>query len=269
MYTVFKKIASYLKYIGICIKYNVKSSFSNKKSFTIQAICMFINNFVFLIFWFALFSSKGGNINGIEITDILYVWSIPVISFGVALFFFGGVETIVQDIIYGKLDMYLVLPKHSLISVITSRSTLSAMGDILYGLVMGLFAVKFNVINYIFLLLISVLTSVIVVCVFCMFRLLCFWLGDISRLSDTYLMSLTLTFTIYPEKIFGTFSKFLMYTIVPAAYMAHIPIKILTDFNVKWLVIEVIVLIVFVAATYFIYELGLKKYESSNMEIKR
>ena len=88
MLTVFKNLVSSLKYLWLCVCYNVKESVSNKKSFIIQTIAMFINNFVFVFFWQILFNNKGGSINGINIQDILYLWSIPTIGYGIAFFWF-------------------------------------------------------------------------------------------------------------------------------------------------------------------------------------
>ena len=137
----------------MCVVYNVKQSVNNKKSFIIQTIAMFINNFVFIFFWQILFNNKGGNINGITMADILYLWSIPTIGFGIAFFCFGGIETLCQDIINCNLDLYLTRPKNSLISTLTSRSILSAMGDLLFGIVCGIFAVNFNPLKLLLILI--------------------------------------------------------------------------------------------------------------------
>lgn len=148
MLTVFKELLSSIKYLLMCVGYNVKESVSNKKSFVIQTTAMFLNNFVFIFFWQVLFANKGGSINGMTIQDILYLWSIPTIGYGIAFFCFGGMDTLCKDIVEGNLDIYLTKPKNSLISTLTSRSILSAMGDLLFGLVCGLIAVKFNPIRF-------------------------------------------------------------------------------------------------------------------------
>ncbi len=269
MRTEFRKIISYAKYIGICLKYNIKSSFSNKKSFIIQTLTMFLNNFMFILFWMILFKQNNGNINGVNMNDILYLWSLPVISFGIALFLFGGVESLVYTIINGDLDLYLTLPKHSLISALTSHSRLSAMGDIIFGLLLGVFAVNFNIFQYIFLIIIAIIAGITTLCIFCIVRLLCFWLGDISKVSDTYSLSLFLTFTIYPESIFGGFGKFLMYTIVPAIYTTHFPIRIVKFLDIKLLAIVLFITLILLVFTFCLYNKGLKRYESGSSNIAR
>ena len=152
MLKVFKDCIATLKYLGLSVAYNIKSNVSNRKSFIIQTVAMFINNFVFLIFWKILFSNKGGDINGVGMNDIMYLWSIPTIGFGIVFFCFGGIETLVNDIIEGTMDIYITKPKNSLISQLTSRSVLSAMGDLLFGLFIGFIAVQGNIFKFILII---------------------------------------------------------------------------------------------------------------------
>lgn len=269
MLTVFKNITSTLKYLLMCVGYNVKQSVANKKSFVIQTIAMFINNFVFILFWKIVFNVKGGNINGLVMDDIMYLWSIPTIGYGITFFCFGGVESLCKDIAEGNLDIYLTKPKNSLISTLTSKSILSAMGDLLFGIVCGIIAVKFNPLKLIGLLLLGIVSGIITVCVMTSIRLLAFWLGDISNACNKYTNSLLITLTIYPEKMFPVFIKVLMYTVVPAMYMAHIPVKLVNHFSLKGLVILLIAMVILLLITKMLYERGLKRYESGNSVTRR
>lgn len=269
MLTVFNKFTQTLKYLCMCVSYNVKESVSNKKSFIIQTIAMFINNFVFIFFWQILFNNKGGSINGINIYDILYLWSIPTIGYGIAFFFFGGIDSLCKDIADGTLDIYLTKPKNSLISILTSRSILSAMGDLIFGIVCGIIAVQFNPLKVICLLVLGVIAGMLTVSILTSVRLLCFWLGDISNVTNRYTHSLFVTLTIYPEKMFPGIIKFIMYTLIPAAYVAHVPIKLMKEFSFISLGILILATIFFTTIMFVLYGKGLKKYESSNGVTRR
>lgn len=264
-----KRFISMLKYLWLCICYNIRSNVSNKKSFIIQTIAMFINNFVFLIFWEILFSNKGGSINGVVMADILYLWSIPTIGYGIVFFCFGGVETLCKDIVDGNMDIYLTKPKNSLISQLTSRSVLSAMGDLVFGAVIGFVAVGGNIFKYIWLLVLGFISSIILLSVIVIVRLFAFWLGDISNACHKYTHSLLITLTIYPEQMFPGFMKIIMYTAIPAMYVAHIPVSLMDKINpvavILFLAAAVILPIIMVG----IYEKGLKKYESGNGVTRR
>lgn len=264
MLTVFKTAVSYIKYILLCVSYNVRSSVSNRKSLIIQTVAMFINNFVFILFWFVLFENKGGSIGDTTMKDIMYLWSVPVMAFGICYFCFGGVNTLSVDISNGDLDSYLTKPKHSLISQLTSKSELSAMGDFLSGVVCGLIAVSFNPLKFLWLLVLSVISSVVLLAIISCIYQVAFWTGDITNAARRYTNTLFLTLTIYPEQMFPKMVKFAMYTVIPAAYVSHVPVRIMKEQSFTDLLILLAALIFFVSLMFFMYKKGLKKYESGN-----
>ena len=269
MLKVFKNFISMLKYLWLCICYNIRSNISNKKSFIIQTVAMFINNFVFLLFWSILFSNKGGSINGVGMADIMYLWSIPTIGYGIVFFCFGGVETLCKDIVDGNMDIYLTKPKNGLISQLTSRSVLSAMGDLIFGAVIGFIAVHGNIFKFIWLLILSLISAVILLSVIVIVRLFAFWLGDITNACHKYTHSLLITLTIYPEAMFPGFMKIIMYTVIPAMYVAHIPVALMDTFNPLAFGIFIASAFVFPILMSILYTKGLKKYESGNGVTRR
>lgn len=264
MLILFKKIYQYLKYILICVKQNVISSVSNKKSFILQTITMALNNCTWLVVWIVLFSKNDGNINGIVMKDILYLWSIPTISYGLSYFCFGGTEYLAQNISQGNLDLYLTQPKYSLIGLITSRCKLSAMGDVVYGLVIGLFATNFVIIDYLFLILMSIIATITITSIITIVYLTAFWFGDTTNLGTTYVNSLLINLSVYPQKVYGSFVKFLIYTIVPVYYFTFLPINICTNFTILSFISFVLITIFFVMVAVFMYNAGLKRYESGS-----
>lgn len=264
MLTVFKEAASYIKYILLCVSYNVKSSISNRKSFIIQAIAMFVSNFVFILFWFIIFENKGGSIGDTTMKDIIYLWAVPVMAFGICYFCFGGVHTLCTDIANGDLDIYLTKPKHSLISQLTSRSELSAMGDFLSGVVCGLIAVSFNPLKFLWLLVLSIIAAVAFLAIVTCTCLLAFWIGDITSSSRRYVNTIFLTLTIYPEQMFPKIIKIAMYTVIPAAYVSHVPIRIVKEQSFVDLLLLLAAVIFFGSLMFFMYKKGLKRYESGN-----
>ena len=257
---LFKEINSITKYIMYCIKCNVSQAFSNKKSFVLQTLFMFLNNFIWLAFWYILFYNSEGNINGVTINDIILLWSAPTISYGLCFFLFGGVEDLPYKIANKEIDNDLTKPKHSLISLVTSSAKLSAMGDLLYGAFLGIFAVDFNPIRYIWLIIMSVIGAIGFLGITILVNSLAFWFGDISKTSRTYTNNLLLTLTIYPEKMFPGIIKILMYTVIPAMYVAHIPIMLIKDFNLILLLIEIIVVILIMLLAVIVYNKGLTRY---------
>jgi len=253
-----------LKYLIQCIKYNLLSAKEYKTSFVIQTIFMFINNGFFLLFWIILFNANNNNLNGIQFTDILYLWSLPTIAYGISYFIFGGTDYISKNIISGQFDMYLLYPKHPLISIVTSRSDFSASGDLLYGLIIGLFATGFNMQSYLLLIIFSMFGSLFFVFSNIIVHMLSIWFGDVTDVATLYKDNLLINFSIYPEVIFNKFLKTVLYTVIPVAYIAYVPIKLIQYFTIQNLLLFLGMLIIYIVISVVIYNVGMKKYESGN-----
>jgi len=255
---------NYFRFFVKSIKCNMASVLEYKKSFLIQSIFMFFNNFSFLIFWIVVFNSSNGNINGITMNDILYLWSVPVLAYGVTFFFFGGTRELGRYILEGGLDSYLTQPKNIIINVILSKMEFGAFGDLVYGSVIGLFATEFNILKYITLIILSVIASIFYICTQVILRLLTIKIGNTDNIRDVYTNTLLINWASYPEAIYGNAIKFLIYTIVPSAYISFIPIKFINTFEIKYLFILLIAVIVYIGITISFSKNILKKYESGN-----
>jgi len=257
------EVKNNFKYLIRIICCNLKSAFEYRKSFIIQTIFMMVNNCFFLIFWSVVFNINGKNINGIEMKDILYLWSIPTISYGMAYFFFGGIKELSTKIITGGLDIYLTQPKSVFLSVITSRSDFSAFGDFAYGLLLSII-VSENIIHFLEIMFYSVIACIIMISTLTIIMSLSTWLGDVKEIAEKYEHNFLINFSTYPEAIYGNITKFILYTIVPAGYIVHLPIKLLGNFTIKGLLILILATSIYVCIAILIFKKVLVKYESGN-----
>lgn len=242
---------------------NIKSALEYKKSFYLQVIFMIVNNGFFLIFWGVVFNINGGSISGLDMKDILYLWSIPTIAWGIAHFFFGGVVELNRYIINGELDTYLLQPKNMFFNIATSKSDLGAFGDLIYGLILSV-VVSSNILDFFMIMIYTVIATVFTIAISVIIRSLSLWIGDVENIAHVYEQSLFLTLTTYPEQIFGKGIKLLMYTVVPAMYAVHLPIKLLGNFNIKLFLLIIIVMFIFIIIAKSIFNKVLKEYESGN-----
>lgn len=99
---------------------------------------------------------------------------------------------------------------------------------------------------------------------FIIVRSLAVWLGDMENIARVYEQSLLIILSTCPYNIFGNVMKVLMFTIVPTVYISHLPIKIISNFDIKFvfLVIGFAIVLSIIAVKLFHYIL--KKYESAN-----
>lgn len=254
-----------LRFFLQALKVSVMSAAEYKTSFIIQTVFMFINNGFFLVFWNVVFRINKGNMNGVSFNNILYLYSIPVISYGVAYFFFGGCTNINQFIITGQMDSFMLQPKCPLLNVLTSKCNFSAFGDLLYGIVIGLFATKGNMLSFSLLVILGIFGSIFHISTDIIFRSISVWLKDTEEIARVYTHSLLTTFSSYPEQIFGKCTKVLLYTVIPAAYISYIPIKIIDSFNLFYIGLIFIVGILYMLVAILIFNKAMKSYESGNL----
>ena len=102
------EVKNNIRYFFSAIRISIKSAMAYKASFLVQTIFMAINNLFFLIFWGVVFKNIG-NDTGITFNNVLYLWSFSTISYGIAYFFFGGIQKINDYIITGAMDSYCVI----------------------------------------------------------------------------------------------------------------------------------------------------------------
>ena len=121
--------------IYLSIKYAFQRELLNKFTFLSNIIFMIINNACFIIQWVILYSIKD-EVGGYSFKQVLLLWGVASFTFGISRFFFKEAFNLTDTINNGKLDNYLVQPKSVLISSITSSIEVSAIGDMLYGIVM-------------------------------------------------------------------------------------------------------------------------------------
>lgn len=258
------EVKNNIKFLLISLKYNLKSSLEYKTSFLIQSIFMIINNGFFLIFWLLVFHVNDGDVNGLEMNDILFIWALSSASWGIANFLFGGLREINRYVLTGGLDTYLLQPKNILLSIATSKCDFSACGDLVYGLVIGYIACKGNLGICIKLLGYILIGTIVTCAVFIFIRTLVIWIGEVEQIAHIYENSLFITFGTYPYEIFGGVTKFLMFTIVPAVYVSHLPLKLLKNFDIKLFLLLIVISIFLLGFSSFVFYKSLKKYESGN-----
>ena len=246
-----------IKYFFSAIKVGIKSAMAYKASFVVQALFMMVNNLFFLVFW-------GGNDTSISFNNVLFLWGFSTVSYGIAYFFFGGMQKINEYIINGTMDSFLLQPKNVLLNVLTSKCIFSAFGDLLYGIIIALIAVKGNIGQFIFFLVISITGSVFFISTEVILRSLTVWLGDTKTIANRYIDMLLITFSTYPENIFKTGIKVLLYTIVPVAYLAYIPSRIIVDLNPILLIIIIIAQILYLVVAIKVFNKAIRNYESGN-----
>ena len=123
-----------IKFALLNIKKNFKNEKELKSSFIISIVGMLINDVSFLILWY-YFGKKLGVVNGWGPMDIFGLYGFATTAFGIVVSMFLGMIEIPNYISSGSFDKYLLTPKNILLKVSTSKISVSAFGDLLFGII--------------------------------------------------------------------------------------------------------------------------------------
>lgn len=249
----------------LSIKYSIIRSMANKKSFLFSVILMFISNASFLVQWVVLLSVSSDVDLGMK--NILLVWGFCAASFGLSNIIFGGVHFLPNYIIQGKLDAYMVQPKNVLITISSSHSSMSAFGDLLYGLVVVLLASP-SIKTFILFMLFTIMGSLCYAAFIVIIYSLIFFSINFRELTGV-LARISMSFGTYPENIFSFKIRLLLYTLIPLGTMVYLPTRIIMEKNYLLIILVIIYTILITILAFIVFYKGLKKYSSSNLMSSR
>lgn len=262
------QLKNVFKLIGLYFKVNLASALEYRSSFLMQVFGMALSNGTFVFFWWIAFAQIGGRIGGYDFNDVMFIWALTSTAFGVAHILFANMNRLTRLIISGELDTFLLQPKDILVSLLCSKTSLSAWGDFLYGFILIALTQGNSVMVWLMFLL-GVVTGGLLITAICVTaHTFTFYLGDASLIGNMALEFVT-NFCIYPEGIYRGFIRVLMLSVIPTSFIVHIPLKLARSFNPLLLVVLLTVSFFYCFLAYKFFYRGLKRYESGNLLITR
>ena len=241
---------------------NLLSVMEYRVSFLAQVAGMFLNNVAFIGFW-SIYFQRFHQVRGWRMTDVLLLFGTVAAGFGIAVCLFGNVLRLATVISEGELDYYLSLPRPALLHALASRMVPSGLGDLLFGFaalaVVGVAspdqALRFA--------LGAALGATVFVGVLTTAHALSFWIGDSSLLAGTVQQGLIL-FSTYPLAVFDGWARFLLFTLLPAAFVGAVPAGLVRSFS--WQGLGELTLAAAAAMTVAIvlFRRGLARYQSGS-----
>jgi ABC-2 type transport system permease protein len=257
-----KRIKSEWLFLLELWKTNLASAMEYRANFISQVIGMIINDGIYFIFWL-LFFDRFKIVRGWGMSDMVLLFAIITTGYGLAFAFFGNAMNLADLIAQGRLDYYLALPRDVLLHVLASRSILSAWGDLTFGILAFLFTGRFTLPQIMLWLAASVCSGAVLVSSFAIFGCLSFWLGNASALA-VQAQNAVLTLALYPRDIFEGAVRFIMLTIIPAAFVGAIPFDIVRRMDWTALAGLIAFAIGITFLTRLVFYAGLRRYESGS-----
>ncbi len=255
-------VKNQVRVCALSIKYNIMREMLNQVTFLMNVTFMILNNASILIQWFILFRLRE-EIGGYTMREIMVLWGLTAASFGLSHILFARVYSLPELIVSGKLDSYLVQPKSVLLGVMTSSTDVSAIGDLLYGVIL-LMVAGLSVRGFLFSLLFVVTGAVTLTAFALLLGSLAFWFVRVEMLSGQMVMGLV-SFATYPDGIFRGISRFLLYFILPVGMVVYHPVHILVRFDGGMLFTVLVYACLLSAAAAAVFYRGLRRYASSSL----
>lgn len=258
----------HLKIMACYFRLNLSSALEYRSSFLIQTLGMALNNSAFIFFWWVAFGQLGQEIAGYSFQDVMFIWAGTSAAFGFSDIVFGNTRSLSRLIITGELDTFLLQPCNTLVNVIFAKTNLSAYGDLLYGFILMGLMHGTNGVAWGWFLVVMVVGGLLMCAVTLSAHVLTFYFGDAS-LIGSMVSEFLVNFSIYPETIYGPVMRAIMYSIIPAGFIVHVPMRLTHGFR-----LDLVVLLAAASALYcsfaawFFYR-GLRRYESGNLIVTR
>ena len=251
-----------LRLLGHYLRVNLAAGMEYRASFVTQVLGMILNNASFIVFWLILLGQLG-DIRGYGFREVMFLWALSATGFGLAGVFLGNAGGISRAIMLGELDIYLLQPKPVLPSLLASRMSISAWGDILYGVVLYAVTQPIAAGPLALFLLFSLLFCLVLSSVRVLYHSLTFFLGNAEEFAATA-SDLVLAFCLYPGSVFEGPATLVLHSLVPAALVAWIPIELFQSFSWSRLAVLFGADALVVGAALALFHLGLRRYESGN-----
>ncbi|MBU0928270.1 MAG: ABC-2 family transporter protein [Spirochaetes bacterium] len=256
------RIRAYARFMGAAFAFNLKATLEYRVNFVLQFFGMLLNNAAFAAFWMVLIERTGA-VGGYGFSDVMLVWAFVSTSFGLAHIVFGNVRHLGRIVMEGGLDVYLLQPKDVWVNVLSSRTIVSAWGDFAYGFIVLALTSGTDLQRFALFAALAVPGALIFAATFAAAESLAFFMGNSSAVSSA-LTEFMLSFSLYPEGIYGPGMRWALYSIVPSGFVAFMPLRVFKSLD--WGLVPVLCLVaaVYVGLSYGLFRLGLGRYESGN-----
>lgn len=260
-------VRNYLRFVGGYWKANWAAAMEYRASFLMQLFGMFLNDAIWVLFW-ALYFTRFPMVKGWTLKDLMTLWSVVTMAFGLAFGLMANAARIPQLVVQGQLDYYLALPKPVLLHLLVSQFRFLNLGDALFGPFLLIAFVHPSLGQLLLYLLVVLLATVTFLGFAVAAGSLVFLLGQAEGLAGNMLMIVT-HFATYPTGIFTGAVRVLLFTLIPAGFIATLPVEIMRAFSWSQLGLLTLGAATFLGLGALLFKFGLRRYESGNLMMMR
>jgi viologen exporter family transport system permease protein len=238
---------------------------ANPGAFWSQLAAMLVNDLVWVAFW-VLFFREIGTLHGWDRSRVLLLFSVLTTSGGLVLGVFSNARRIGQLAAEGGIDATLALPISPLPYLLVRRVDAVNIGDLVFGILLFAFSGSPTPERVAIYVIGSLIAATVLAGFLVIVGSLTFFAGR-GEAGDLGFHAIILLAS-YPVDIFAGATKVLLYTAVPAAFVATVPAKLIDNFSVGDAAVLVAVAVAAATAAWGVFTLGLRRYTSASLWVR-
>jgi ABC-2 type transport system permease protein len=251
-----------IDYLLALVRTAQKASLALRGTFVAQIVFMAINNLLFFSIWWLLLD-RFPSVGGYTLADMALLFGVCASGYGVASLVCGGMFQLGRHIGDGDLDALLCQPRNVLWRALASHTQAAGFGDVASGLLLIALSGQVAVWRFPIVLLAVTLSATTLVATCVMGQALVFWLGRVERLSRTF-FDFVGTLATQPPTLFSGGIKLLMFTVLPAAFVGHVPADMIRHWHVHDLGLAILGTGLYTACAVWVFTRGLRRYASGS-----
>ena len=256
------RVARHVRFGVALLVMNLKASWAQRLAFAMQVGFMALNNAVFFVFWWALLH-RVDQIRGWRLADMQVLFGVVAAGFGLAVTVAGGVRYLARFIDDGELDTLLTQPRSVLAYALGLRMQPSGIGDALSGIAFIVWSHQVTWRSWPIVALAVLGSAVIFVACGVVFFSAAFWLGSIDAVArQTW--DLLITFSLYPEPLFGGALRLVLFTLLPAGFVGYVPARLVSHPSAIGAIALVAASAAYLGVAVAVFNRGLRRYSSGS-----
>jgi ABC-2 type transport system permease protein len=234
---------------------------ANPAALWTQAGAMFANDVAWVAFWL-LFFDRVGDVRGWDASRVLLLFAVLTTDAGLVLGLLANVRRLGRMAADGELDAVLALPVPPLAYLLVRRVDVTNLGDVAFGLVLFA-ATGVPTPGRVALYLVGVTAGAVLLAGFLVLTGSVAFFAGRGEAGELGMHGIIMLAS-YPADIFTGAPKALLYTAVPAAFVAAVPASLIDEFDAATAAGLVGVAALFAVAGWATFTLGLRRYTSGS-----
>lgn len=252
----------------IFVAQELKRMMEYKGDFLVGIIGFLIGQFFTLLFLWIIFSQIP-SLMGWTLEQIAFIYGFSLIPKGLDHLLFDNLWAIGHFTVRkGDFDKYLTRPINPLFHVMVEKLQIDALGELIMGIALicvtlPSLAIQWSLVKILLTLLVIPFATLIYTGIKIATAAIAFWTKRSGNI--TYMFYMVNDFAKYPVSIYNNFVKTIITYVIPFAFTAFYPASYILTGENPWynIGLTVVIAIVIMAVGIFIWNKGIKAYESA------